>query len=597
MSEPKNTEPERPKYSPSRYMRERHADLFSDSVAEVEYQVDREVLSYHLETLTNQKDETVFENFAQCLCEKFIAPNIRPQTGPVGGGDGKTDAETFPVSSEISARWFVPDNDKAGERKAFAFSAKKAWRPKVQSDVAAIASTKRDYDHIIFVTNQFVPAKKSADLQDELLKEHGIPVTILDRTWLLDRILKHDSMAIAVEELGVGKGTEKQSKKLGPSDTRRAAELDALEAKIADGSQYQGQPLALVEDARRAALLARGLEHSSADVNGRFDRALRLARENNTRKLELTISFEWAWTSHFWYEDHLRTSELYDDVERLALDSEDANDLERLSNLLPLIRMSVVTNSMDVSRGKLKDRTAALKAALEALAAQTNRPNNALHAEALLLMTHVSEKGVEHRDDPLKDIWVSFTDVIRRAEGLGTFPFTSIADALTQVGEFIADSEEFDTLFEAITDALVSRSGEGEAATRNVQRAYQKLAKGLPYDAIRWFGRAVSLLVKEEYEDDLINALVGAGFAFEEVGLPWAARNYTLAAVSQEFSSFGKSGSIGRLRASVLSRYFETELKLGRFPQILSAHELEMIVRHSQARTEGQSRRLDQMRT
>jgi hypothetical protein len=67
-------------------MRDRHPDLFSDSFSEVEYEVEREVLSYHLETLTNQKDETAFENFAQRLCEKFIAPNIRPQTGPVGGG-------------------------------------------------------------------------------------------------------------------------------------------------------------------------------------------------------------------------------------------------------------------------------------------------------------------------------------------------------------------------------------------------------------------------------------------------------------------------------------------------------------------------------
>ena len=597
MSERAKTAPVETKYAPSRYMRDRHPDLFSDSVSEVEYEVSREVLSHHLETLTNQKDETAFENFAQRLCEKFIAPNIRPQTGPVGGGDGKTDAETFPVSSEASARWYVPDNDRAGERKAFAFSAKKDWRPKVKSDVAAIAGTKRDYDHIICVTNQFAPAKKSATLQDELTEEHGIPVTILDRTWLLDRVFKHDSMAIAVEELGVGKGTEKQVRKLGPKDINRAAELDAIEAKIADVSQYQEQTAALVEDARRAALLARGLEHPSADVNGRFDRALRLARDKNLKKLELAIVYEWAWTSHFWHEDHLRTSELYDDVERLALGSDDANDLERLSNLLPLIRASVHTGSMEASKGKLKDRTVALKSALEALAVQTNRPNNALHAEAMLLMVRVSEKGVEHRDDPLKEIWVSFTDIIGRAEGLGTFPFTSIADALTQIGEFIADSDEFDTLFEAITDALASRSGEGEAARKNVQRAYQKLAKGSPCEAIRWFGRAVSLLVKEEYEDDLIDALLGASFAFEEVGLPWAARNYTLAAVSQELSDFKRHGSIGALRASVLSRYFDTELNLGRVPQILSAHELELIVRNAQARTDGQRRRLDQMQT
>ena len=30
---------------------------------------------------------------------------------PVGGGDGKTDAETYPVSGEVSERWFVPKDD------------------------------------------------------------------------------------------------------------------------------------------------------------------------------------------------------------------------------------------------------------------------------------------------------------------------------------------------------------------------------------------------------------------------------------------------------------------------------------------------------
>ena len=84
-------------------------------------------------------------------------------------------------------------------------------------------------------------------------------------------------------------------------------------------------------------------------------------------------------------------------------------------------------------------------------------------------------------------------------------------------------------------------------------------------------------------------------FAFEEVGLLWAARNYTLAAVSQEFSAFKSYGSVGALRASVLSRYFDTETKLGRIPQLLIAHELEMIVRNAQARTDGPRRRLDKM--
>ena len=592
MTKPSNIALSEQKYRPSRYMRERHPDLFSDSVACTEYEVSREILSYHLETLTNQKDETAFEHFSMRLCEKFIAPNMRPQTGPVGGGDGKTDSETYPVSSEIAQRWFVPDQHKANERKAFAFSAKKEWRPKVKMDVAAIAGTERNYDQIYFITNQFVPAKKSAEVQDELTKRHGIPVTILDRTWLLDRVFGHESMDIAVEELGIGKGLEKHSRKRGPTDIAREAELAELEKKIGDGTQYQEHSSVLAEDARRAAILSRSLELAEIEVNGRFDRAVRLAREFGNRKLELSATYDWAWTSHFWYEDHVRTSELYEEVESLAITSDDANDLELLNNLLSLIRVSVQSGCLDTSKGKLNSRTKYLKEALSNLAVEKNRPNNALHAEAILLMARVSEKGVAHRDDPLINIWVEFTDVIKRADGLGTFPFTTIAEALIQIGEFIADSKEFDILFETITNALATRSSEGEAATKNVQRAYQKLAKKLPYDAIRYFGRAVALLVKEEYEEDLLDALVGISFAFEQVGLHWAARNFALAATSSQFYRFKKSGSLSAVRPSILARYFDTELMLGRIPQVLSAHELELIVRSSQSQTEGEIRLL-----
>jgi hypothetical protein len=353
-------------YTPSGYMRQRHPHLFSDSTVESESCVTREVLSYHLETLTSQKQETAFEAFAHRMCEKFVAPNLRPQTGPTGGGDGKTDAETYPVAEEIALRWFVPGTPKAGERFAFAFSAKKDWRTKVKSDVKSIASTSRDYDHIFFVTNQFVPAKDSASVQDEFKKQNGISVTILDRTWLLDRVFDHHSLNIAVEELGVGTGTERQHKKVGPRDYERLQELDELERAIQDGSKYQGQPHALAEDALRAAILARGSQKTAHEVDALFDRAVRIARDRKLENHELAATYDWAWTSHFWFEDHVRTNELYSEIERLALTSEESTDLERLNNILPLLRMSVGSNNLAKEDAKLDERTIRLMGALRA---------------------------------------------------------------------------------------------------------------------------------------------------------------------------------------------------------------------------------------
>src|SRR5690606_1336454 len=95
----------------------------------------KEQLAFEISQIsTNQKHDS-FENLCRRLAEKLITPNLIPQVGPTGGGDGKTDSETYPVSSYISDRWFISKNKwNVNENWAFAISAKKDWKPKVKSD-------------------------------------------------------------------------------------------------------------------------------------------------------------------------------------------------------------------------------------------------------------------------------------------------------------------------------------------------------------------------------------------------------------------------------------------------------------------------------
>ena len=131
-------------------------------------------------------------------------------------------------------------------------------------------ATGRGYPGIYFVTNQYVPSKDSAAVQDALKKKHSVPVTILDRTSILGRVFDHDSLDIAIEVLGVGAGTEHQVEITGPEDIKRLAELRDLEKAIGDGTHYAGTHHTLVEDCHRAALLARGLGKPRDEVDGRF---------------------------------------------------------------------------------------------------------------------------------------------------------------------------------------------------------------------------------------------------------------------------------------------------------------------------------------
>jgi hypothetical protein len=113
----------RAKLSPRDFLKARRPERFSDSVRKEIGKLDRSVLEYQLATLNKRNLELAFEDFAKKLCEKVICPNLLEQTGPVAGGDGKVDTQTFPVSEQTKALWFVGVNENSHEdRWAFAVS-------------------------------------------------------------------------------------------------------------------------------------------------------------------------------------------------------------------------------------------------------------------------------------------------------------------------------------------------------------------------------------------------------------------------------------------------------------------------------------------
>src|SRR5438105_9739169 len=54
-------------YSPREFLKARRPERFSDSVMENQPALDRAILEYYLETLTNRSQETDFQNFARHL--------------------------------------------------------------------------------------------------------------------------------------------------------------------------------------------------------------------------------------------------------------------------------------------------------------------------------------------------------------------------------------------------------------------------------------------------------------------------------------------------------------------------------------------------
>jgi hypothetical protein len=321
---------------PSEFMKGRRPYLFSDTQVEDQPTIAREVFDHHLDTLTSRKQEIEFEYFARRLAERTICPNLRPQTGPTGGGDSKVDSETYPVSEEVSQRWYLGEPAAGRERWAFAFSAKNRWKQKVRDDVANIVSTGRNYARIYFITNQYARDKDRAELEDKLTRDTGIPVTILDRTWIIEQVFDRKLIGLAIEALGMTDVRGNRIERTGPRDTERLAELQELDAQIEDPERYRDTPYALAEDSLRAALLSRGLGRPRAEVDGRFSQARRIAEEAGFRQQQSRIAYNHAWTTYFWFDDFREFINILDQVEALSIGSDNASDIEDVVTLYSL---------------------------------------------------------------------------------------------------------------------------------------------------------------------------------------------------------------------------------------------------------------------
>ena len=151
------------------------------------------------------------------------------------------------------------------ERWAFAFSAKKDWKPKLRSDIKKIAETSRSYDVVYFITNQFAADKDKAKLQDDLSKQYSFRVQILDRSWIVAKVYANGHLAMAIDTLAIEGAQSEIIQKFGPNDAARLAELAELDKQIADPNRYVDTRFQLASDCYRSAILARGLERPRAE--------------------------------------------------------------------------------------------------------------------------------------------------------------------------------------------------------------------------------------------------------------------------------------------------------------------------------------------
>jgi len=422
---------------PSVFYRRRHPDYFSDTTETAEPDLPKDLLLFHLDQLTAAKKEREFEEFCRQLAEREICPNLLPQTGPVGGGDSKTDSSTYPVATELSSfRWWAGHTKPSDEDWAFAFSAKRDWRAKVKKDIANIAAAQREFKRAYFITNQPVKDKTRAELEASLKTKHKIDVRILDRIWIAERVLTNHYERLAVQTLAL-KVPVPNERRLGPRDTRRQQELERLLSKLRESKPGKIDNYVQSQDFLRAAKLASSLERPRDEVDGLFGRARELAMKSNHVPLIIRTHYQHAWRSHFWYDDSATAERILEIMMPYLPGLMDAELCELYNNLCTILETAQATGFLKQNLSVLEKRRVLINDELKRLALDYSRPNNSLYAETLLTTWEL--RSAVHDQQVMKKVFVRLAKLFHRAQKLGTYPMLQFRETWEELGEYFCD--------------------------------------------------------------------------------------------------------------------------------------------------------------
>jgi hypothetical protein len=582
----------RPKLSPRDFLKARRPERFSDSVRKEIGKLDRSVLEYQLATLNRRNLELAFEDFAKKLCEKVICPNLLEQTGPVAGGDGKVDTQTFPVSEQTKVLWFIGVNETSHEdRWAFAVSTQEDWKAKCRKDVRKISATNRDYKKAFCVTNMYTKANQRSDIEDSLKEETGIDVRILDISWIMDQIFSNGYEQLAIDALSIDIDWRREVE-VGANDYTKTLRLEKLENNIKNEINASEILPHQLDWLLEVAILSKELERPVIETKGLFDRAIVASEKFGGSYQQFHAHYQYAWAAYWWFEE----IELFREQLRFCVDlAKKIGQSGQWGDVVSLLGLysSHSRSSKNESLSDYESLVSEAKSILTSLSEKDERPSNALMSKAYIEL--LSLQSIESADQAT-EIFSSLLSIVKDGELLVGFSFTELYDLITELDSIFGELESYELLLDYFTEQTSRRDGDTKGALLSLKRGARRLESDEPYQAIKFIGKSLVGLYKKETKKDLYVALNLLSECYRKVDLLWASRANLLLAASIITDEFWKSGDLLSAQVYIYIRLSIIELKLGRINYALSWWELACIVDTSleiEVLTENEQQRID----
>lgn len=556
------------------FLKSRRPERFSDSITREVGKLDRSVLEFQISTLNRRNLELAFENFAKKLCEKVICPNLLEQTGPVAGGDGKVDTQTFPVSGQNKVLWYVGLNDNSeSERWAFAVSTQEDWKEKCKKDVRKIHATGRGYKKAFCITNQFAKSNQRSELEDSLKAETGIDVRILDISWILDQIFTNGYEQLAIDTLSID--TEwRREVEVGASDYAKKLRYNEIQTEIKSTFDPNNILADQVDLLLECAVLSKELEHPPIETQGMFDRAIKASNKFGNIYHSFRAHYQYAWAAYWWYEDMAIFEEQLHHCIRYAEEIEQAGQWGDVVTLF-FLYSSFFRNKPEKFQQDAVPIQSKIKNSLTILAEKDYRPSNALMCEAYIELLNLQDaQDVTQASATL----LTLLDIVKRGEPLLGFSFYELHELMTELDSVFGELSAYEELLDYFTEQSTKRDGDKNSALLWLKRGAHRLDSKKPYQAIKLIGKSLVGLYKKESKSDLYAALTLLSSAYDMVGLLWASRAVLLLAASIATDEFWKSGNPFVAQVYTYLRLTRLELRLGRLNYAISFLNLAQLI-------------------
>lgn len=553
--------------TPKQFLKNRRPEQFSSSEEMVINHLDRVHLETYLSNLNAKSKELAFETFVKEICQKTICPNLIEQTGPVAGGDGKTDTQTFPVSEQNKLLWYVGVNSNANsERWAFAVSTQKSWKPKCKKDVEKIVETNRDYTKVFCITNQLAKADQRSKLEDELSSQYGIQVCILDLSWLLDETYKNKLEYVAIDTLQIPTNFKREVS-FSAEDYGKKQRFEKLETQLNKEVNLDEITHEQVDTFLEVADLSKQLEDPALQTQGLYDRAVKIAQRFGTTNQIFQAYYNYARASYYWHEDfatfELNFKSAYETI------SESSNAI-LWTDFVTLLVIKINHRHRDKEQNvcTVDDIETNTIVKLNEIIKDKSRPSNALQAEiALTQLQLVQNFG---NKDKMEDIFKRIQEVCQQGEHLIGFPFENIYGYIDELDDIFHDYPNYQALQDYLTEQSIKRNGDVKTSKIAFERGIKQAERGNYYRAIQLVGKTLSSLNKEEALEEMTYANMILSSVYTQVDLHWAARGTLLNAASLLTNYFHKNEVILPLAIEAYFSLAWNELTLGRIAQSLT---------------------------